>query len=94
MNFNKLFENSVYTTNFAWKQDFYLPKNTVLRKNEFDISLFWGIENSKNDPKVYSVNSLQTVQASLTNKIIEEKQAPSKNQGYWREFKNLLDHLI
>jgi hypothetical protein len=94
MNFNKLFENSVYSTNFSWKQDFYLPENTILRKNEFDISLFWEIENSKNDPKIYSVNSLQTIQVSLTNDAKEEKQAPFKNQGYWRKFKNLLDYLI
>ena len=84
----------VYSTNFSWKQDFYLPENTILRKNEFDISLFWEIENSKNDPKIYSVNSLQTIQVSLANDTKEEKQASSKNQGYWRKFKNLLDYLI
>ncbi len=94
MNFNRLFENPVYTTNFSWKQDFNLPEKTILRKNKFDISLFWEIENSKSNSKIYSMNSIQKIQVSLTNKTKKEKQVTSKNQDYWREFKNLLDYLI
>ncbi len=95
MNFNKLFENSMYSSNFSWKQDFYLPEKTQLKKNKFDISLFWEIENSNNAPKKYSINSIQSIQVSLTNQVKEEeKQVSSRKREKFREFKNFLDYLI
>jgi hypothetical protein len=95
MNFNKLFENPVYSTNFSWRQNFYLPEKSTFTKNNFDISLFWDIEHSNNVPQVYSTNSFQAVRVSLTNitKEIKKRTAPSKVPNN-RNFNNFLDYLI